>query len=72
MLGKAPACAAAWASVAALSWRTYASISPSELVPDCAYDCAREGLCHAARIVTHKDEACHLSQKLALLHAFIH
>jgi hypothetical protein len=44
MLGKAPACAGAWASVPNLSWRTYANIRLAELVPDCARHCAREGL----------------------------
>jgi hypothetical protein len=44
MLEKAPACAAACASVADLSGRIYASISPSAPVPSCAHDCARKGV----------------------------
>ena len=27
-----------------LSWRIYAGIRPSDLVPNCAHDCAHEGL----------------------------
>jgi hypothetical protein len=44
MLGKAPAYAEACASVADLSGPTYVSISLSAPVPNCAHDCACEGL----------------------------
>ena len=43
MLGKAPAWAMVWASVADLSLRTYASNNALVHVPNCAQNCAREG-----------------------------
>ena len=43
MLGRAPACAVVCASVAELSWRT-SGIGASDHVPNCAHDCAHEGL----------------------------